>query len=318
MLKRTISTLILCMGVAASATAAAESYTLVAPFSAGSGPDVLARALADELEKQLGDHFVVVNKPGGNGIVGIQFLEKSPPENTIAFLDSTMLTVNPALLRNLTYSAKSFVPLSMVADTPFSLFINTSLNINSVSELIAYAKAHPGKLSYGSPLGVGHPGHLGMEAFKESTGTDMIMVPYKSSQTMLADMASGRIQLGWSTFASGRSFMETGKVKVIATGGERRITPLPDVPTVAEAGGPADLRVDGLLAVYALPGMSAKTRSKLEKALAQVVGSSAIQQRITGVGYENASGDGQAVTRRLDRELARYIPLIERQHIQQN
>ena len=183
-----------------AATAFAQSFPdrpvkLVTYYSAGSGPDLVIRTVAERPAKMWGQSVIVDNRPGGGGMVSINALKAAAPDGyTFGVSDNSVLVVYPLLNPSVPFQAdKELTPMALWMNTPFYLVVSPQSPFRTAADLIAYARANPGKLSYGSPTGIGNPGHLGMEIFKAETGTNLVLIPYKTSQPMFADMATGRL-----------------------------------------------------------------------------------------------------------------------------
>ena len=220
--------------------AAAQDYparttTIICPYAPGGATDILARMLARGLEERLGKSFVVENRPGAGTVLAAHIVAKAQPDGyTLLMGTSTPLAINATLHHKLSYDpGKDFVPLALVANVPFVLIVTPSLPVKSVADLIKYAKANPGKLSFGSS-GPGSPHHLYMELFKTMTGTDMVHVPYKGSVPALTDVIAGRIPVMFVDLAPSLQFIKNGNVRAIGVSSKTRVPQLPDVPPVAD------------------------------------------------------------------------------------
>ena len=296
----------------ASAAFPEGQVRLIVPFTAGTGPDVLARSVAQELSSIWSKPVVVINRPGSNGVLAIDLFRKSPPDRrTLVMIDSTFLTINPYLYAKIAYDpAADFVPIAALASTPFNLIVKATWPIQSLKELIAYAKAHPGKLAYGSSTGIGHPGHLGMEEFKKLTGTEMTLIPYLSSQPMLADLATGRLQLAWASYATARAFIQNGTVRGLASGTRTRQAELPNVPTVEEAGGPANFVVNRWLALYGAPALTPETARQIAADAGKALQAPAVVEKIRSLSYEPLAGTGKDIDAWVRADSERFAPPI--------
>ena len=212
---------------------------LVVPYAAGGSTDQLARAVADQLGRALGQSVVVENKPGGNTIVAAEFVAKSPADGYTLFMGSSAsLAVNPLLYSQLPYDPKAdFVGISMLAASPLILVVPQELPVKSVSEFIAFAKAKPNSLNYAS-VGNGNPLHLAGELFKVSAGVDMVHVPYNGSTPALTALIGNQVQAMFDVVLTSNPHIKSGKLRALGVTGSKRIPLLPEVPTVAEAGLP--------------------------------------------------------------------------------
>lgn len=224
--------------------ASADEYpnrpvTMVVPYAAGGGLDVLARTLAVHLSQSLGKPVIVDNRPGAGTTIGAGIVAKAKPDGyTIMLGTSSAYAINVTLRKKLPYDpVKDFVPIALVANAPFMLLVNPSLPVHSLGELIAYAKAHPGKLSYGS-AGPGSPQHLSMELLKTMTGMDIVHIPYKGDAPALTDLIGGDIPLMFGEPTPILPLMKAGHVRPLAVSSATRLPTMPDIPTVAEAGAP--------------------------------------------------------------------------------
>jgi tripartite-type tricarboxylate transporter receptor subunit TctC len=230
--------------LAIAAPAHADTYpsrpvTMVVPYAAGGGLDVLARTLAVHLSQSLGKPVIVENRPGAGTTIGAGMVAKATPDGyTIMLGTSSAFAINVTLRKKLPYDpAKDFVPIALVANAPFMLLVNPSLPVHSLAELIAYVKARPGKLSYGS-AGPGSPQHLSMELLKTMTGMDVVHIPYKGDAPALTDLVAGHIPLMFGEPTPILPLMKDGKVRALAVSSATRLPTMPDIPTVAEAGVP--------------------------------------------------------------------------------
>jgi tripartite-type tricarboxylate transporter receptor subunit TctC len=223
---------------------AADTYPskpihIVVAYTPAGTTDILARIVGQKMSETWGQPVIIDNKPGANGNIGTEYAAKAPPDGyTLLMTTAAPHGVNPSLYRKLGFDAvKDFAGVSLVATVPNALMVNPSLPVKSVKELIAYAKANPGKLSFGSP-GNGSTGHMSMELFKSMTGIDMVHVPYKGNAGVLTDLVGGQIQLTLDNLTPYLAQVKTGKIRLLAVSTGRRSQAVPDVPTIAEAGVP--------------------------------------------------------------------------------
>ncbi len=252
---------------------------MVVTFPPGGAPDILARLFADKA--QLGQNIVVDNKAGAGGNIGADFVAKSPADGyTLVMGTVGTHSINGALYAKMPYDmVKDFVPVAHVASAPNLLVVNNDLPVKTVAELIAYLKANPNKLSFGSP-GIGSSVHVSGELFKSMTGTSMQHVPYKGRQFAIPDLVGGQIQLMFDNMPSALPMAKEGKIRAVAQTTAKRSAAAPDVPTVAEtvpgfeattwfavfapAGTPADVvaRVNAeMQRVFKLPDVVDKLKS---------------------------------------------------------
>ena len=228
------------MVVALAGPALAQDYpsrpvTIIVPFAAGGGTDIVARMVAGKLEQRLGKSFLIENKAGAGSTTGAAAAAKAVPDGyTLLMAPSPTMAVAVTIYKNLPYDpAVDFVPLALAAQTPFALIVNPSLPIRSVAELIRYAKEKPGTLSYGS-AGPGTPHHLYAELLKSMTGIDMSHVPYRGSGPLINDVVGGHLPLTFVDFPPAVGVIQTGKVRPIAISTKNRLGTFPDIPPVAD------------------------------------------------------------------------------------
>ena len=213
--------------------------TLVVPFAPGGGVDQMARLMAGKLEQRLGKSFVIENKPGAGSIIAATFVQKSNPDGyTLLMAPSPTMAVNVALYKTLPYEPlKDFVPLALLSGTPFVLMVNNDLPVHSVPDLLAYAKAHPDKMTFAS-AGPGVPHHLFMELFKSMTGLQASHVPYRGSLPALNDLVAGHIPMMFSDIGPATGLLEAKRVRPLGISTKARHPMFPDIPPLNEAGVP--------------------------------------------------------------------------------
>ena len=227
----------------AGATAVAQDYPnrpvrIIVPFAAGGPADVYARFLGQRLQEALGQPFIVDNRPGGGSVIGTDAVAKSPADGYTLLMMSNTHTVNESLMQTKPYQLmRDFVAVAPVNYSDLVLVVHPSVKANTVAELIAEAKAQPGKMSYASS-GPGTPYHMAGELFKAMAGVDILHVPYKGSAGARTDILGGQVQMMFDAVTVMAPHASGGRVKAIATSGTSRSTVLPNVPTVGEAGVP--------------------------------------------------------------------------------
>jgi tripartite-type tricarboxylate transporter receptor subunit TctC len=212
---------------------------LIVTTAAGGAGDLVARSVAERLSEAMRQPVIIENQPAGNGGIAAGQVARAAPDgySLLSLVDST-LTINPHLYRNLPYDPfRDFTPVSIVTTLPLVLVTNTAVQANNVRELIALAKANPGKLNYAS-TGVGTVLHIGMELFKLMTGTDIVHVPYRATTAAMADLMGGRIDIILIGQSSVKPLMEAGKLKILAIASAQRSPLMPEIPTLEEAGVP--------------------------------------------------------------------------------
>ncbi len=274
-----------------SAFAQAESFPskalhLVVSFAAGGVSDIVGRLVAQKMTEVLGQTVIVENRPGAGGVIGTNFVAKSPPDGYVFVLTSpTQLAIAPNLQKSIPYDPiNDFSAIGGIAMTPNILTINMSLPIRSLRELVAHAKSNPGKLSFGSS-GQGSVGHLSGEILRVSTGADMLHIPYKSAGAAYPDMFSGAVSMVFDTLPSAIQHVNSGKARPIALMSDKRSPLLPDVPTFAEAGYPeATLRF--WIGLHGPAGMPPAVVQKLNDALNKALASPELRERFAALGAD--------------------------------
>jgi tripartite-type tricarboxylate transporter receptor subunit TctC len=214
----------------------ARPVTIVVPFAAGGGTDILGRLVAEHLEQRFGKLFIVENKPGAGSTTGAAFVARANPDGyTLLMAPSPTMSIAVTIYRSLPYDPLAdFVPLALIAQTPFVLVVNPSLPAHSVKELIALAKDKPGELAFGS-AGPGTPHHLYAELFKSMTGIAMSHVPYRGSLPLLNDVVAGHIPLAFVDFGPAVGMLQAGLVRPLGISTKMRLAQFPDIPPIADA-----------------------------------------------------------------------------------
>ncbi len=263
---------------------------IVVPFPAGGTTDILARATAQKLTETLGQPFVVENRPGAAGNIGAEIVAKSPPDG-YTMLMGTVGThaINASLYEKMPYDhVKDFVPVVLVAGVPNVLVVHPSVPAKSVQELIAYAKANPGKLNFASS-GSGTSIHLSGELFKTMTGVSMQHVPYKGSAPALADLTGGQVQLMFDNLPSALPLIKAGKLRALAVTSLARASALPDVPTVAESGLPG-FEASSWFGLLAPAGTPKDVVTKVNAEVAKWLATPEAKEKLAAQGAIVASG----------------------------
>ena len=229
-----------CVAFAAfAATASAQNYPsgpvkLIVPIPAGGVTDVMARVVGQRLQEIWGQTVIVENRPGGNSGVGAQAVERAPPDGlTLLVAPDATFTANPALFSKLIYDPDNFTPISVLARGTPMLVVHPSLPVRTVVELVTYAKANPGKLSYGS-FGIGTYSHLSMEDLKQRTGIDLQHVPYRGAAPALNGFLGNEVSVMIINLSSVEEHAKGGKVRLVAAATEKRVPALPDLPAISE------------------------------------------------------------------------------------
>jgi tripartite-type tricarboxylate transporter receptor subunit TctC len=313
--------LALAIGAAASAGQAQGSYperplTLVVPYPAGGVADTIARPLAQELGKRLGQPVVIDNRAGANGNIGSAFVARQQPADgyTILLGSTSTLAVNPHLYKSTGYDpARDLQPLTLTHQMPNVLVVGAGTPYKSVAEVVAAAKAQPGKLVYGS-AGNGNTMHLAGVVFQEKTGSQLLHVPYKGGPPALNDVLGGQIPMMFHNLPAVVSFRQAGKVRVLAVADTKRSPVLPDVPTMAEAGAPGVVSIvwNGLLVRQGTPPAVVQ---RLNTELRAILESPAFRKPLEAQGYEVLSSTPAEFETLLRKDLAAMATTVQQADI---
>ena len=265
----------------------AKPIKVVVGFPAGGGTDVFARVLAQGLSTQLGQPFVIDNKPGAGGIIASQGLLQVAPDGYTLLVGSTSTQViAPLLYAKRPYNAQDFAAVAHVASVGIVLVAHPSAPFNTVAEMVAYAKANPGKLNYASG-GNGVTNHLAMELLKSRTSTFITHIPYRGSAPALQDVIAGQVPVMFDSIASSGTHIRAGKVKAIGVASLERSDALPAVPTLSDSGSGVGLKgfdASGWIALYGPKGLPPAVVVRLQDAVARVIASQDVAQRFAGAG----------------------------------
>jgi tripartite-type tricarboxylate transporter receptor subunit TctC len=266
-----------------------RAIRFVVPFAPGGTSEIVARSVAAELSKQLGQSVYVENKPGGAGVVAMSEVAKAAPDgHTIILGHVGTLAVNPYMLANQPYNVdKDFVPVTLLAKVPNVFVIHADVPAKNFQEFVAYVRKNPGSVSYGS-AGNASAGHLAMEYLKLVTGMHMLHIPYRGTGPQLTDLLAGRTQASSAGLPALSAHIKSGKLRAIAVGTQQRISHLPDVPTVAEMGYP-NFETSQWYGILAPAGTPPDIVRRLQEASLRALKSSAVTERFAS---DNAVGGG--------------------------
>jgi tripartite-type tricarboxylate transporter receptor subunit TctC len=258
--------------------------TLVVPVAPGGILDTVARMLAADMGKHLGQPVIVDNKPGASGNIGASFVAKSPPDGYTLLVGYSMFHVgNPSMFRDLSWDPlRDFASVAMAAVSPHVVAVHPSVPAQTLKELVDLARKEPGKLNYASP-GSGSVPHVGMELFKLQTGIDIVHVPYKGAGPMMQDVVGGAVQVTIATPPSLLGFAQSGRVRALAVAAKSRHPLLPNVPTTAEAGYP-NFELEAWVALFAPAGTPRDAIAKLTAATQEALKSPAVIERARTTG----------------------------------
>jgi len=282
----------------------------IVPFPPGGAMDAIARTLGEKLSKSLGQPFVIENRPGAGGNIGAELVAKSPADGSTIMITSIGMATNKFLYPRLSYDpVKDFAPVSLLAVVPNVLVTNgTQPNVKTVPDVIAAAKAQPGKLTYAS-AGNGTSIHLGGEMFTALAQVEMLHVPYKGSGPAVTDLIGGQVNYMFDSITSAKPHIQSGKLRALGVTTAKRSSALPSVPTIAEAGLPG-YEVSPWFAVFAPAGTPKPVVAKLNAALVQAMKQPEVKARLDAIGAEPIGSAPEELGVHLNHELARWGKLI--------
>ncbi|MCC6780398.1 MAG: tripartite tricarboxylate transporter substrate binding protein [Hyphomicrobiales bacterium] len=301
----------------AALPAAAQDYpsrpiTLIVPYSAGGGNDLMARTAADRMSKILGQQIVIENRGGAGGSIATRQIAKSPPDGYTLGLGGTgTLAINPTLYGNVGYDPrKDFAPVGLIATGALVVVVNPSVPARTIPELVALAKKEPGKLTFAS-AGVGSGIHLAAEYFATIAGIKLTHVPYKGSGPALTDLLGGHVQIYFSSLPPAISLVKEGKVRALAVTAAKRLAVFPDLPTVAEADLPG---YEAVLhyGIVAPAGTPRPVIDKLAAALRTAVMSEELRTRLAEDGAEPLASTPEEYAVDIDREETKWSAIVKR------
>jgi tripartite-type tricarboxylate transporter receptor subunit TctC len=283
---------------------------IIIGFPAGGPLDAHIRLLVDRLQSALGQAVIVDYKAGAGGTVGAQFVAQSLPDGyTLLLANTGTMVINPAIYTKAPYDTlRDFQPIARTAQQPLALIVNKDVPVNSLKELIAYAKASPGKLNYGS-AGNGGISHLVPEMLKSETGIFMVHIPFKGSAPAFTDLIAGHVQFMAESVPQAANYAKQGKVKALAVTSAKRNAALPNTPTVIETG-VANLEVVGFYGILAPKGTPADVTNKLSQAFRETLESPEIQKRMIEQGADPAYLNADQFTKFLALEMPRWAKVV--------
>ncbi len=287
----------------------AKAIKLVVPFPPGGGADVTARTYGQKIGEGIGQTVIVENRGGAGGNIGTDYVARSDPDGYTLLLTTNGHTIQPHLYKLTWDPVKDFAPVSLVVTFQLVIAVNPSVPANTLSELIAFAKSNPGKLTYGSS-GTGGPLHLAAELFKNMTGVNIVHVPYKGNAPMTTAVVRGEVDMVFDSMTGPLPQIRAGKLRAIAVTGPARSSVLPNVPTAQEAGiaGFEYVAWTGILAPAGTP------RDVVERLNTEIVKASRapdLVQRLTGLGYDVVTDTPKEFASRIARDLARFGKVVK-------
>lgn len=321
MFKTLLSTALLALGLSTAQAQTAASFpnkpvTITTAFAAGSGPDAVLRQVSEKLSKIWGQPVLINNKPGGGGFIAIEATRRLPADGyNLLQLDSEHLAALPHL-----YKSKGFVtlqhydPVAPLFRTPFFVAVASDSPWKNMKDLIAAAKAAPNKVSFGS-WGVGSPGHLGGEEIELLTGVEMTHVAFREVSQLFTSVGAGDIQWSFASIPSSAGVYKAGKLRYIAVATPKRVPQMPDVPTVAEAGGPAGLEVNSFVSLLAPKGIAKDVQEKIHADVLKVLADPEVKARYNTFAFETITWSADDIRKNADIKSKVYEKLVARKNI---
>ena len=307
-IRRLLAVSLLAAAFGAHAAYPDKPVTIVVPYAPGGAADAVARVLAAKLGPKLGTSVIVDNRAGASGTIGAAYVAKAAPDGYTVLYDATPYSINPHLFASLPYAPTALQPLSLVLLAPNALIVKADSPYKSVADLVAKAKAQPGKINFASG-GSGTVQRLASELFRQKLGLDMVHVPYKSGGPAITDVMGGQVDFMFATVAASYPLVSTGKLRALAVSSPQRSPRLPDVPTVAETVVPGyeAFEWNGML----LPAKTPKdVTDRLQKALAEVMKDDEVQQRMKDLGAQPVGSTPQQFADFLKKESAKWAEVV--------
>ena len=313
-----ISLAVLAAAALAALPASAQRYPekplrYVVPYASGGGTDILARSLAPKVGEALGQALIVENRAGAGGNIGADAVAKAAPDGYTILMGANTIPINASLGKLPFDLMKDFSPVAMLASAPMVLVVHPSVKANTVKELIAEARANPGKLNY-SNAGNGTPQHLSAALFSQMTGIDITHIVYKGAGPAVTDLVGGQTQVAFMTMAAVKAHIAAGKLKALAVAPARRSQAMPELPTVAEAGVPG-FEVDLWYGVYAPANVPRDVVTRLNNEFNRAMTAPDIKERLATLGFEAWTGTPDLLATQTRNDLAKYADIVKKGNI---
>jgi tripartite-type tricarboxylate transporter receptor subunit TctC len=306
-----ISVIMVAASVLLYSTAWGQSYPIkpirfIVPFPAGGGADIFARTIGRKLGENMGQAFIVDNRAGASGIIGTEMVARSAPDGYTLLMGTTGThTTNPAVFAKLPYDPlKDFVAISLVGESPFVLLVHPSLPVKSVKELIEFAKARPGQLTYASS-GTGSSSHLGFELFNQMAGIKGIHVPYKGLPPATLDTISGYVTMTWNSITASASFIRNKQLRALGIGSMKRSALMPQIPTISEAG-LKGFELGSWYGIFAPAGTSTEIVRRISNEVVKAVNDESLREQFAALGAEPVGSAPDEFTEVLKRDLVKW------------
>jgi tripartite-type tricarboxylate transporter receptor subunit TctC len=312
---RAMRCLLLAAGLSIAGHVAAQTYParpvrIVSPFPPGGPTDTVARVIATNLSDRLGQQFIVDNRPGAGGNIGMGIVARAAGDGHTILVTSSVYVVNPGLYNTIPYEPyKDFIPVTLAASTPNAIIVHPQFSARTMKDLVAYAKANPGKVNYSSS-GSGTTGHLALELLKIVAGIDIQHVPYNGGGPMMTAVLSNQVQAGSGALSSSAGQIRAGLVRGLAVTGAKRSSSVPDVPTVAETGFP-DLQSETISAVFVPAGTPPAVVDLLYREIVRAMQRQDVRERLIGIGVEPVANSPTEFTAYLKSEIPKWSKVIK-------
>ncbi|MDB5930295.1 MAG: hypothetical protein JWR60_2002 [Polaromonas sp.] len=293
-----------------------KAVRIVTPFPAGSGPEVALRLVADRLSKRWSQPVIVDNRPGASGFIAIDAIKRAPPDgHELLQLDNAQMAAQPFLFKKLPYELlRDFEPVTPIFRNYFFVNVPVASPYKSMADLTAAARAKPDQVNYGSWF-VGSPGHIGAAMLETGAGVKMTHVPYKEMSQLYVGVANQEVDWAFGSAASAGAMQRAGKNRYLAVAAPRRVAGFPDVPTVAESGGPAGFELSAWTALLAPKGTPKATVEKIQKDVAAIMAEPDFRDRYTAMYYEPYALNTDGFLQQLRTDSQRYGDTIKRLNI---
>ena len=301
---------------ATAQTFPSKPVRVITPFPPGSGPDTVLRVVGEKLSKSWGQSVLVENRPGANGFIAIEAAKKAPADGyTLVQMDDAHMSLQPHMYRNIPYDpVKDFEPVATLFRTYFFVVIPASSTWKGMPDLIDAAKKRPGELTYGSWF-IGSPGHLGAAQLEAATGTQMVHVPFKEMSQLFSAVAGNDVAWSFGSAASAGPLYKAGKVRFMAVAAPKRIAGYESIPTVAEAGGPADFEVKAWVALFAPAGTPAPIVARIQQDVARALTEPDVKEKLAAVGFEPYTAVPAEMKKLMEADARRYGDIVKRAKI---
>ena len=287
----------------------ARAVRVIVPYAPAGPTDVFARLMAQKLSEQLGAQFYVENIAGAGGNIGIGRAAQTPADGYTILVTGANIVVNPALYPHVPFDpAKDFAPITLAVTAPAVLTVNPAPPVQTVKDLVALIKANPGKYSFASP-GTGTPPHLVGELFRLSIGLDLIHVPFNGGGPAIGSAVAGHTPISFGSMAPAVPLVKDGKLRALAVSSKRRSPPLPDVPTMAEAGYP-EVEGESWFAVVVPAGTPKEIIALLQREIARAIALPDMKERLAALGYEPVASTAEDCAAQFRTEIAKWGKVI--------